>query len=193
MREAVRVDWRDSLSTAADVALVGIAVTIASVPLVTAGAAVRTGSVAVRHLVAGARPPSVGELWGVFRRSFAPGLAATVAVLAAAILLVVDLAILSSGRVPAAPVAAVLTVALAAAGVTLAALAMVRLGREPECGWRAAVRWAGRTARHAPGTAMAVAAVLALAATLAVLVPATAPLLVGFCLFALHVVTRRVP
>jgi hypothetical protein len=35
--------------------------------------------------------------------------------------------------------------------------------------------------------------VLALAVTLAVLVAATAPLLVGFGLFALHVVTRGAP
>jgi hypothetical protein len=193
VREAVRVDWRDSLSTAADVALIGIAVTVAAAPLVTAGAAVRTGSVAVWHVIGGGSRATVGELWAVFRRSLLPGLAATVVVLAAAGLLVVDLVILSSGRVPGAPVALVLTGGLAAVGATLVALTVVRLGREPECGWVAAARWAGRTARHFPGTAVAVAFALVLAAVLAVLVPATAPLLVGFALFALHVLTRRAP
>jgi hypothetical protein len=41
-------DWRDSLRLAADLALLGIVVTLLSLPLLTAGAAVATGSYAIR-------------------------------------------------------------------------------------------------------------------------------------------------
>jgi hypothetical protein len=196
----VRSDWRDVLSTAADLALVGVAVTLAAAPVVTAGAAVHTGSRAVRHLVDGERVPPVGELWLVFRRSLLAGAAATVVVLAVAGLLVVDMVALSSGRVPGGPIAIALTGGVAAVLAALAGLTVVRLGRADGAadgadggGWLAALRWAAGTAWHRPITAAATVAVQALAIVLAVLVPATAPLVAGFALFALHVVARRVP
>jgi hypothetical protein len=186
-----RTDWRDGLATAADLALVGIAVTLAAVPLVTAGAAVRTGSLAARRIVDGERVPPFGELWLVFRRAVLPGLAATVVLLAVAALLVVDLVALSSGRVPGGLPAIALTGCLAAAVASVAALTVARLGRDVDGGWLAALRWAGRTARRRPAIAAGVLGVLALAVALAVLVPATAPLVVGFTLYAIHVVARR--
>jgi hypothetical protein len=190
-----RTDWRDGLSTAADLALIGIAVTLAAAPVVTAGAAVRTGSLAVRRLVDGERVPPAGELWRTFRRSLLPGFAATVVVLAVAGLLLVDLVALSSGRVPGGPVAVALTGCVSAALAALAGLTVARLGGGSDgggdVGWLAALRWAGGTARRRPAIAAAVAGVLALAATLAVLVPATGPLVVGFTLYAIHVVARR--
>src|SRR5688572_26928334 len=93
----VRTDWREGLTVAADLALIGIGVTVASLPVLTAGAAVRAGSVAVRHVVDGDRVPSFVDLWRVFRRALAPGAVATVVVLAVAALLAVDAAVLSSG------------------------------------------------------------------------------------------------
>jgi hypothetical protein len=188
---APRTDWRDAVSTAADLALIGIAVTLAAAPLVTAGAAVRTGSLAVGRVVAGERVPPAGDLWRAFRRSLLPGLAAAVVVLAAAGLLVVDLLALSRGRVPGGPVAIALTAGVAAAAAAVAALTVVRLGRHADTGWLVALRWAAGTVLRRPGTAAGTVAVLALAGALAVLVPATAPLVVGFALFALHVAARR--
>jgi hypothetical protein len=126
---ATRTDWRDGLSTAADLALVGIAVTVAALPVVTAGAALRTGSVAVRRLVEGERVPPLGDLWRIFRRSLLPGLAAAVVVLAVAGLLLVDLAALTSGRVPGGPIAVALTGFVSAALAALAGLTVAQLGR----------------------------------------------------------------
>ena len=72
----MRRDWRETVALAADVALVGILVTAAAVPLVTAGAALRTGSVAMRAIVAGDGVDR-GTLWRVFKGSLLPGCAAT--------------------------------------------------------------------------------------------------------------------
>lgn len=187
----VRPDWREGLSVAADLALIGIAVFLAAVPVLTAGAAVRTGSVAVRCVVDGERVPSIVDLWQVFRRALLPGAVASVVVLAAVGLLAVDLALLSSGRVPGGTLLLVVTGVVAGTAAALAALTAVRLGRAPEDTWRAATKWAFVAARRAPVAVVAAAGVLALAAVIAVLVPVTAPLLVGVALFALHVVTLR--
>jgi uncharacterized membrane protein YesL len=187
----VRADWREGLSVAADLALIGIAVTVVSVPLLTAGAAVRTGSVAVRHVVDGEPLPSTVDMWRVFRRALAPGALASAVVLVVAGLLAVDLAVLSSGRVPGGAAVLVVTAVVAAALAALAGLTAVRLGRAPEDTWRAATRAAFATSRRAPGAAVAAAGVLVLVTVIAVLVPVTAPLLVGYLLFALHVVVRR--
>jgi uncharacterized membrane protein YesL len=186
-----RPDWREGLSVAADLALIGIAVTVVCLPVLTAGAAVRTGSVAVRGVVDGERIPSLVDLWRVFRRALVPGAVATVVVLAVAGLLAVDVAVLSSGRVPGGLVVLAATVVLVGALAAFAALTTVRLGRAPEDTWRAASMWAFAAARQAPGAAATTVGVLGLAAVIAVLVPVTAPLLTGFVLFALHVVVRR--
>jgi hypothetical protein len=187
----VRTDWRDALAVATDLALIGIAVSLAAVPVLTAGAAVRTGSVAVRSVVDGDRIPSIVDLGRVFRRALAPGAAASVVVLAAAGVLALDLALLSSGRVPGGFLLLVVTAVLAGVLAALAALTAVRLGREPEDTWRAAAKWAFVAARRAPIAAVAAVGVVALAVLIAVLVPVTAPLLVGFALFALHAVVLR--
>jgi hypothetical protein len=188
---AARTDWRDGLSTAADLALVGIAVTVAALPVVTAGAAVRTGSLAAHSVLAGERVPAPAELWRVFRRALLPGAAATAVVLAVAGLLVVDLVALTSRRVPGGSVAIALTGCVAAGLAALAALTVVRLGRDAGTGWIAAARWATGEALRRPGIAAATVGVLALAVVLAWLVPATAPLVLGVALYALHVVARR--
>jgi uncharacterized membrane protein YesL len=187
----VRPDWREGLAVAADLALIGIAVFLVAAPVLTAGAAVRTGSVAVRHVVDGDRMPSIVDLWQVFRRALAPGAVVSVVVLAAAGLLFVDLALLSSGRVPGGILLLVVTAVVAGGLAAFAALTAVRLGRAPDDTWRAAAKWAFAAARRVPLAAVAMAGVLALAAAIAVLVPITAPLLVGFTLFASHVVTLR--
>jgi uncharacterized membrane protein YesL len=187
----VRPDWREALSVASDLALIGIAVFAVCLPVLTAGAAVRTGSVAVRHVVDGERVPSVADLWRLFRRALLPGAAATVVVLVVAGLLALDVAALSSGRVPGGFVVLAATAVVAAALAAFAGLTTVRLGRESGDTWRDASAWAFAAARRAPATAPATAGVLALVTVIVFLVPITAPLLVGFTLFALHVVVRR--
>jgi len=84
-----------------------------------------------------------------------------------------------------------LTGCVAAGLAAVAALTVVRLGRDADTGWMCAAHWAAGTAKQRPGTAVATAGVLALAVVLAWLVPATAPLVLGVTLYALHVVARR--
>jgi hypothetical protein len=181
-------DWRDTLRLAADLALLGIVVTLLSLPLLTAGAAVAAGSHAVGHLLAYGRWPSFAELWRAFRGRLVPGLVAGPAVLAASVLLVLDVAALRRGAVPGgAPVLAVMLL-VAACGAGYVAVLAVRAGTLEPGAARAAM---GVSLAH-PAAPAAAVAILAVAAVLAVFIhPALIPVLAGYALFALHVVTTR--
>ncbi|MGI5238156.1 hypothetical protein [Dactylosporangium sp. CA-139066] len=184
-------DWRDTFSVAADVALVGIVVTAASVPLVTAGAALRTGSAAIRAIVDG-EGVDAGAMWRLFRASILKGAVAVAVAAACGLLLVFNVGVVASGRVPGGSPALAGTGVVAAALLAVAGLGIVRLGRDTSrSGWLDALRWAGRTAWRQPGAAAAVAGVSAVAAALAVFVPLTAPLMVGYALYGAHAVTAR--
>jgi hypothetical protein len=199
-------DWRDSLRLAADLALLGIVVTLLSLPLLTAGAAVAAGSFAIGHVIAQGRWPSAADLWVVFRRRLVPGLVAGPAVATASVLVVLDVSGLRRGAVPGgAPVlTAVLVAATLAAGYV--ALVAVRAGTfepgalEPgafEPGGRLPAGGAARSALtialSRPVAPVAAAGVLGVAGLLAFFVhPVLVPVLVGHTLFALHVVTPRV-
>src|SRR5512138_910351 len=181
-------DWRDSLRLAADLALLGIVVTLLSLPLVTAGAAVATGSHAIHHLTTRGRWPSLADCWAFFRGRLAPGLVAGPLVMVATTLVVFDVAGLRRGAVPGGDPAlvAVLTAAALAAGGT--GLVAVAAGVRD----RGAARAALTLAFDRPSAVVAAVAVLAVAALLAMFVhPALVPVLAGYVLFALHAVTRR--
>ena len=181
-------DWRDSLRLAADLALLGIVVTLLSLPLVTAGAAVATGSHAIHHLTTRGRWPSLADCWASFRARLAPGLVAGPAVAVAVVLIVLDVAGLRRGAVPGGGPAlvAVLTAAALAAGY-VGLVAVLAGGRE-----RGAARAALTLAFGRPLAVVAAAAVLAVATLLAMFVhPALVPVLAGYAIFALHAVTRR--
>jgi hypothetical protein len=190
-----RPDWRDSLTLAADLALLGIVVTLACLPVLTAGAALAAASYAVDHACRHRRLPSTMDMLGVFGRALLPGLAAGAVVLTAAAALVLDLRLLSTGVVPGGTVLIGLTGLLGVAFVAVGAAALVRLGATGGRGWRAAVRTATTQLTGRWWLGPALAAVLVVAGALAVAMPVTAPLLAGLGLFALHVVVRsaRVP
>ncbi|WP_306210225.1 hypothetical protein [Actinoplanes sp. RD1] len=176
----MRRDWRDSARTAADLAVLGFLVTGAALPVVTAGAAVATGSAAIRHHLDHDTWPSPRSLGATFARSLLPGLGWSLALVAALALITIDFLAVRSGAAPGGPVAlaALLVTALGVTG--LAGLLAVT----------ASPRAARRLAR--PGTLLASAGVVGLAGVLAVLVhPALVPVLAGYALFALHVVARR--
>jgi hypothetical protein len=177
---AARRDWRDTVRVAADLALLGLLVSAAALPVLTAGAAVATGSAAVHHYLEYDRWPGPALCRRMFRRRFLPGLAVTLAFVAAAVLVAVDLRALRSGWVPGGAPLIALTAVAAAAAVGYLGLVVVAAG----AGWDArAVR---------PGTVAAMAGVVALAVVLAVLVhPVLVPVLAGYTIFALHVVARR--
>lgn len=188
MSAVARHDWKDTVTVAADLALVGIGVTVCSLPVLTAGAAVHAGSVAVRDIIDGSavRPAA---LWRVFRRSLLPGAAATVAAATLAWLLLFNLGAVASGRVPGGSPVLAGTGAVAATLLAAGALGVVRLAHHHS--WPGALRWAAGAVWRQPLTAAMVAGVSSIAAVIGVLIPVTAPLLVGYLLFAVHVLAAR--
>jgi hypothetical protein len=182
-------DWRETVRAAADFALLGFAVTLAALPVVTLGAAVATGSFATDRWFRERSMPGPRELGMAFLRGILPGLGATLVALAGGVLLGVDLGAVGRGAVPGGTPMFVLSLVVAAQFVGLAALAVVGVGAGG--GWLAAVAWAGRAAMGAPLVPTALAVVVAVAVLLGVLIPVTSPILAGFVLFALHVVARR--
>ncbi|MDG4828163.1 hypothetical protein O7627_02440 [Solwaraspora sp. WMMD1047] len=188
----VRLDWRDLVRNAADLALLGIVATLAAVPVVTAPAAVATASAAVRFWIEHGHWPGVRPALRGFARALLPGLGALLVVAVVAGLLGLNLLALLNGVVPGGTPAAVLTGALAALGAGLGGLIVVQIGGQSSRGWRAAARTAGRRAAERPLALLAVTGVLALAAVLCTLIlPLLTPIFLGYLLFALHAVTRR--
>ncbi|MEV4755675.1 hypothetical protein AB0J86_11270 [Micromonospora sp. NPDC049559] len=189
---APRHDWRDTLRNATDLALLGVLVTVAALPVLTAGAAVATASSAVRHWLAYDRWPDARRLLRDFGRGVLPGAGATLAAGAAAALLGLNLLALGRGLVPGGRPLLVVTAALAVAAVGLAGLTVVEVGRRGGRGWLLAVRAAARLAGRRPVALLASAGVLVLAAVLgAMVLPLLTPILAGYTLFALHAVARR--
>ncbi|MFC7530626.1 hypothetical protein [Actinoplanes sp. GCM10030250] len=184
---AVRPDWRERLSLATDLALIGFLVTLAALPVLTAPAALAAGSAAVRHRYADGGLPRVRPLLGLYRRLILPGIPVTLV----ALVLLVDLMAISRGRVPGGPVLFFGTAAVAAWLGGFATLAVVAIGRDPDRPLREAAAWAWQRATTRPWSAVAPALAGVLAFFLALSVPATIPLVVGFQLFAAHVISDR--
>ncbi|MBE1486592.1 hypothetical protein [Plantactinospora soyae] len=189
---ATRPDWRDTLRNATDLALLGIVVTLAALPVVTAGAAVATGSAALHHWIENGSWPGVRPVLHDLRRALLPGIVATVIGVAAAAVLTVNLLALSRGVVPGGTVLVAVTAVLTAAAGGFAGLTVVQLGRQAGQGWRVAARAAGRIVLARPATLIGTAGTVALAAVLcALILPLLTPILVGYTLFGLHATTRR--
>jgi hypothetical protein len=188
----LRLDWRDLVRNATDLALLGIVTTLAAVPVVTAPAAVATASAAVRFWIEHGHWPGVRPASRDFARALLPGLGALLVVAVVAGLLGLNLLALASGVVPGGTPAVLLTGALAALGAGLGGLIVVQIGDQSGRGWGAAARTAARRALARPLALLAVTGVLALAAVLCTLVlPLLTPILLGYLLFALHAVARR--
>jgi hypothetical protein len=182
-------DWRDTLSNATDLALLGIVATVAALPVVTAGAALAYASAAIHDWLPGQRMPQVRTSWHRFLRAIGPGLVAMVPAAVVAYLLIWNVVALRRGTVPGGTpvVVAALVVATLAGG--LAMLILVEVGRRGGTGWRAAAAAGWRTALDRPAAALANGGVLVLAVFLSVLLPICAPILLGYVIFAAHVVT----
>jgi hypothetical protein len=179
----LRHDWRDSVRAAADLAILGFAVTVASLPVLTAGAAVGTASEAMRHFQAYETWPRPATLAAAFRGRLVRGLWAGPALVAGALLVWLDVLGLRRGAVPGGSVvlSAVLVVAVLALGWT--ALVAV-LGGRPRAAFALAL--------SSPRLLLAAAGVVLVTLTLALFVhPALVPLLVGFVLYGLHAVAGR--
>ncbi|WP_144122303.1 hypothetical protein [Catellatospora sichuanensis] len=186
MTATTTTDWRDTLRDAADLALVGIVVTVAAVPVVTTGAAVAAGAEAVHLRFTDGRWPGPRDLLRSFGRRLLPGLLATLAVLAAALLVTLNIFWLRRGVVPGGEVLLGVTAVAAVALIGLIALAIPFLGR----GYT--YRRALRAALSRPALIVTCAGVIGIAFLIGSILPVTAPLLVGYVLLALHTIARRV-
>ncbi|GGN81791.1 hypothetical protein GCM10010112_58630 [Actinoplanes lobatus] len=183
----IRPDWRERFALGADLALIGIGVTVAALPVLTLPAALAAGSTAVRHRYHAGSLPAFRPLLRQFRRTLLPG----VPVVLVAALLLVDLVALSRGWVPGGTPMLVITAAVVSWLAGVATLTLVAGGRDPSQSWKAAIGWAWGQAVSRPWSALAPALAGVLAFFLALSVPATIPLVVGFHLFAAHVLSDR--
>ncbi|GIF97497.1 hypothetical protein [Catellatospora citrea] len=187
MTATTTTDWRDTLRDATDLALVGILVTVAAVPVVTTGAAVAVGAEAVHLRFTDGRWPGPRDVLRTFGRRLLPGALATLAVLAVALLLGLNIFWLRQGLAPGGELLLGLTAVVGAALIGLVALAIPFLGRAYT--YRSALR----TALSRPALIVTCAGVIGIAFLIGSILPVTAPLLVGYVLLALHTIARRVP
>ncbi|WP_435589088.1 hypothetical protein [Micromonospora chalcea] len=189
-----RADWRDTLREATDLALLGFAVALAALPVLTLAPALATASAALHdRSVTGSWPDARTGL-ARFGRALPAGLAVSAVALAAVALLAADLVALATGRVPGGEPALALTAVVVAVLLGYAGLVTVAVGRSGGRGWRTAARDVARTCPQRPGVWAAASGICALAVLLGVLVtPVAVPILGGYALAALHALDARRP
>lgn len=188
-----RTTWLDTVSNASYLALLGIVTTIAALPVITAGAAVGTASAAVHDFCENGSMPAARTCLRRFTRALAPGLLATAVALATTMLIVLDIRALVAGQVPGGPVLLAVTCAVGVALAGGAGLTVVEAGRQGGRGWLPSARLAVLHTLSRPVPVLGMGLTLVLAVLLAAAIPVTAPILVGFALFALHAIARRWP
>ncbi|MFB9235871.1 hypothetical protein ACFFWC_09980 [Plantactinospora siamensis] len=187
-----RRDWRDLVRDATDLALLGILLTVAALPLLTAATAAGVASAAVHDWLETGSWPSVRRSAYRFRRGLLPGVAAGLVALAGAALLAADLAAVARGAVPGGRPVLALTGAVVALLTGLAALVLVEVGRAGGRGWWPAARAAARSCVDRPARWAAATGVSCLVLLLGALVaPVTVPILLGYAVAAVHAVSRR--
>ncbi|WDQ01707.1 hypothetical protein PVK74_07925 [Micromonospora chalcea] len=189
-----RADWRDTLREATDLALLGFAVALAALPVLTLAPALATASAALHdRSVTGSWPDARTSL-ARFGRALPAGLAVSAVALAAVALLTADLLALATGRVPGGGPALALTAVVVAVLLGYAGLVTVAVGRSGGRGWQSAARKVARTCPQRPGVWAAASGICALAVLLGVLVtPVAVPILGGYALAALHALDARRP
>jgi hypothetical protein len=183
--------WRETVRNASEFAVLGIVTTVAALPVVTAGAAVATASAAVDHWTEHGCMPDAATTLRRFGRAILPGIGPVVIAATAALLLLLDVRAVATGAVPGGAAVLIITVAICVALLGTAGLAVVEVGRRGGRGWLTASRVAVQTGLDRPLWVIACGLALGLAAVLSAAVPATAPIQVGFGLFALHSIARR--
>lgn len=186
--------WRDTVRNASDLALLGILVTVGSLGVVTAGAAVAAASAAVHDWSADERWPGVRVTLSRFTRGLLPGILPTLVAAVGGTLLVLNLAAITRGVVPGGVALAVPTLLILVAAAGLAGLTVVEVGRTGGVGWRAAAKAALDRGQRRPVAVLACAGVVALVGALGLMIiPVLVPVLAGYAIFAMHAVGRRLP
>ncbi|MFG1649689.1 hypothetical protein ACGFIE_07155 [Micromonospora sp. NPDC049275] len=189
-----RRDWRDVARDAADLALLGILLTLAAAPVLTAAAAAGVASAAVHDWTRTGSWPSARATARRFGRAVLPGVPVSLLAFAVAVLLAADLAALAAGRVPGGLPALAVTALVATGLAGYAGLVVVEVGGYGGGRWRVAARSAARACLDAPLRWAALSGVATLAGLLAVLVtPVAVPILAGYTVAALHAVAGPRP
>ncbi|WP_100444395.1 hypothetical protein [Glycomyces xiaoerkulensis] len=145
----------------AECILTGLWFTLAALPVVTVPAALAAST---RHLAAflDGTPSSLGEFLRDLRTAWREGWPAGLAVLGAAVLLALDLAVLTVEGVPGRPLMALLTMLVAAAAATV--LLRAAAAWTPGSSWRSLAAAAAEDARgDFGGTGMLLGGLLVLA------------------------------
>lgn len=186
-----RPDWLDSFTLAADLGLLGICVLASILPVLTAGAGVATASVALEFWLQHRRWPGLSELAATFRRALLPGILATVAAVAVAAALTLDIAGVAVGAVPGGRPVLIIMIILAMVVAGIAALTVVEVGRHEGRHWYRALKIAGRAVYRRPILVFAIAGTLVPPVIFVWAIPITVLVVPGFTLFAVHVVDRR--
>jgi uncharacterized membrane protein YesL len=191
MRETVvrRMDWRAGLGDFSDCLLVGLLVALASVPVLTAPPAFAAGCRALDRARHGIVRPLWTTFWADFRQAARGGVTFGLVVVAAAVLVAVDLEVARS--MPGAGVLRPVLFVLAAVGVVVAVRTCAVVAASGPA-WRRAVVAAARETVGAPGKALLVAAAVALSAVLVWMLPVLALVVAGpLCLAAVATGVRR--
>jgi hypothetical protein len=184
-------DWRDTLRAATDLALAGILMTVAALPVVTAGAAVGAASAATARYTDQERFPGVRECARIFGRGLLPGVPPLLVAVAGFLLLRLNIHALGVGLVPGGRPLIWATLLLGLVGAGFAGLVITEFGRAGN-GWRRATRDAARLTVARPALLAASTGIMALTIGLGYLIQAIlVPILAGYTLLALHVVRRR--
>lgn len=148
---------RDRLTEFSDCLLLGMAVCVASLPVVTAGPAFAAGCAVARRWRDGDSPPLIATFRDAFVRSLRGGVQFTIGVVAVIFLLCAELALFGAGLPGGKALAIALTLLLAAAViVTLRTCSVV----SSHDGWRTAVRAALNLSLDVRRTALLAAAVV---------------------------------
>ncbi|GIH17521.1 hypothetical protein [Rugosimonospora africana] len=190
-RKVTRPDWRETVAGATDLAVLGVALLVAALPVVTAGGAVAAASAAVDHWCTHRTLPPVAVMARTFVRGIVPGLGALAVAVAGAAVLMLNVSATARGAVPGGPVVVAGTVLVLVAAAGLAGLAVVRVGQQGGTGWVSATAWAWRAALRTPAVPLGIAGLIALTTLVGWMMPVVVPVIGGIGLLGLHAVTRR--
>lgn len=171
-----------------EVLLVGLLVTVVSLPLVTMPAALAAGCRHLRRYLAAEGSP-LALFWVDVRRGLAGGIAMGAAALVAAVVLLLDISLAGTGALPGGPVVAV----VGWVGLVAVAVVVLTAARRwsPARGWRGAVRGVPRALRaDPPGALYVVAAAVFVAVVTWMLPPVLVPAL-GCAVLAVVAIPER--
>lgn len=149
--------WRDRMTEFADCLQIGMLVCVAAIPVVTAGPAFAAGCAVVSRWRDGESPPMLSTFRAEFVGQLRGGIPFTVGVVVVALMLSVDMALLSAGVPGQRLLSTALPVLSAVLAIVVLRTCAVVTGHD---GWWPALRAAARLSLDIRGSATLVGAVI---------------------------------